>query len=126
MVCLLGDMFIKAGSWQIYSHVSRLLMGTSGCVDGCELSVQTHSYAYSCLWMVGYFGTPSVARSVLLGPNKNQCRRLAESDISPILDNFSLAKSRVKCYSISILRPDLESSHQLASVRTRFDIIFAF
>ena len=32
----------------------------------------------------------------------------------------------VKCYSIWILRPDLESSQYLASLRTQFDMIFLF
>ena len=32
----------------------------------------------------------------------------------------------VKCYSIWIVRADLESSHHLASLRTQFDVIFTF
>ena len=37
-----------------------------------------------------------------------------------------LGQKGVKCYSIWVLRPDLEFSHNLASFRTPFVIIFTF
>ena len=53
-------------------------------------------------------------------------KKLSKIGKIPDYANFRqfLGQKRVKCYSIWILRPDLESSHHLASFRTQFDIIF--
>ena len=46
-------------------------------------------------------------------------------DNLPIFDGF-MAKIGIKCCPISILRPDLESSHHFAYYRPSFDMIFIF
>ena len=49
-------------------------------------------------------------------PKKNS-RKLAKYHILSVFDRFFFAKNRVKYYPISVMRPELESSHQGASFK---------